>query len=403
MYKDTEQIPAGTEAIPGTIEEPNVYDLADWIEHPPAAAELVINDCLRKGDYMLIGGSSKSRKSWFMMEMAIAASQGAEFLNMKFRRSTVLYVDFELSNYNLYKRFSHILTAKGTKAKPGKLLINPFRGHYFEDPFDYLETIHEVVQQKQVDLVLWDPFSNMLTGQVSENDNAAILGILNGFRERLLKEEQCALIMSHHFSKGDQSTKDPLDRFSGAGAFARNADALITITKPLEGPKDTYDVHTTLRAFVSPDPYCIKWENFQFHTIEALPQQPGTKKRTGFMLDPDEIRLAMPYEDRPAPMTIVLQNLTRKFQNQASESTIRKQVEHHSIESTERVEGVSYYRIVNRSLGAMGAGPSSFISLHPITEEWIAEEIERRKAAKAKAQQKAKSAGQKPKEDTPAS
>ena len=53
------------------------------------------------------------------------------------------------------------------------------------------------------------------------------------------------MIFGHHFSKGNQARKDAMDRMSGAGAFARDADSLLVLTKH-EQP-DTYVVESILR------------------------------------------------------------------------------------------------------------------------------------------------------------
>src|SRR6266542_1756577 len=65
---------------------------AKEIETPPE----IIKGILHKGLKMVVGGSSKARKSWLFLDLALAVSAGALWLG-KFENTIakVLYVNFE--------------------------------------------------------------------------------------------------------------------------------------------------------------------------------------------------------------------------------------------------------------------------------------------------------------------
>ena len=69
-----------------------------------------------------------------------------------------------------------------------------------------------------------------------------------------------------HYSKGNQSEKDPLDRISGSGVFARDPDTIMGLTAHEED--NCYTVHSALRNFAGKEPFVIEWE-FPLFTIRS--------------------------------------------------------------------------------------------------------------------------------------
>jgi hypothetical protein len=67
------------------------------------------------------------------------------------------------------------------------------------------------------------------------------------------------LAITHHFSKGNQSAKDSIDRFSGSGVFARFPDALLTMTKHEED--NAFTVDATVRNFAPMNPFVLRWQH----------------------------------------------------------------------------------------------------------------------------------------------
>jgi len=78
------------------------------------------------------------------------------------------------------------------------------------------------------------------------------------FSERL----DCSFVYAHHFSKGNKSDTDHIDRASGSGVFARDPDAILTLTPHEE--EDHLVLEATLRDFLTPPPQVVEfsWPNF---------------------------------------------------------------------------------------------------------------------------------------------
>ena len=90
----------------------------------------------------------------------------------------------------------------------------------------------------------------------SENSSWGV-GLLCHDIERLMERSGAAIVYAHHFTKGNQSGKKAMDRMSGSGVFARDADTIVTLTEhKLEG---CFAVETTQRNMASTDPFVVEW------------------------------------------------------------------------------------------------------------------------------------------------
>ncbi len=76
--------------------------------------------------------------------------------------------------------------------------------------------------------------------------------------EALAVKTGAAVAFGVHYSKGNQASKDAIDRVSGSGVFARDPDSLLNFTKHEEA--DCYTVEATLRNFPPLDPFVVRWK-----------------------------------------------------------------------------------------------------------------------------------------------
>lgn len=104
-------------------------------------------------------------------------------------------------------------------------------------------------------LIVIDPIYKVL-GRRDENDAGHIAGLLNDL-ERLAVRTGAAVVFAAHFSKGNQAGKSAIDRVSGSGVFARDADTILTLTEHAEG--DAYTVEATVRNHAETPPFVVRW------------------------------------------------------------------------------------------------------------------------------------------------
>jgi hypothetical protein len=70
------------------------------------------------------------------------------------------------------------------------------------------------------------------------------------------------MIYVHHHSKGNQATKDSLDRSSGAGAWSRDPDAILDLSEHKKStPEDrSFTAEITVRDFSPINDFVVRWD-----------------------------------------------------------------------------------------------------------------------------------------------
>ena len=76
--------------------------------------------------------------------------------------------------------------------------------------------------------------------------------------EALAQKTGAALVVAHHFAKGDSTAKSAVDRMSGAGAWARDPDSIMVLT-PHEEP-DCFTVTAILRNLPQLPEFVVAWD-----------------------------------------------------------------------------------------------------------------------------------------------
>ena len=238
-----------------------------WGKRPTLAPEL-IPGILRKGRKMMIVGASKTGKSMLLSELAIAIAEGKEWLGRQCARGKVLYVNLEIPEDTFWNRLLDIYEKSGIEASDNLTVWN-LRGYAMQ--MDKL-TPRLVNRAKKLkpDVVIIDPIYKVITGD--ENSAEQMAKFCNEF-DKLCTQLGASTIYVHHHSKGFQGQKRSMDRASGSGVFARDADALLDLTElavgsVLAGTRVALRVEGTLREFAPFDPINI-WFDYPLHVLDT--------------------------------------------------------------------------------------------------------------------------------------
>ena len=209
----------------GIVDElPSLTYLDEALANPPKLPVELIEGIVRVGHKMLISGSSKAGKSFLLMQLCIALSEGMEWLGFRCKKSKVLYVNLEIDNASCINRFAEIYKALKLKPKHSHdIAMWNLRGRAM--PLDKLvpRLIRKVVHQG-FEAIIIDPIYKVITG---DENNASDMGAFCNQFDRICNETGCAVIYCHHHSKGSQGYKRAMDRASGSGVFARDPDAQL--------------------------------------------------------------------------------------------------------------------------------------------------------------------------------
>ena len=211
---------------------------------------------------------SKARKSWNLIDLAVALSMGADWCGFKTIPSKVLYVNLEIQTFSYRKRIKKV--AAGRQIQTGKLThfhAWNLRGH--EAEISKLVThITAKIAQAFFDLIIVDPIYKTY-GDRQENSNTE-MGQVLGYLEKLALKTNVAVLIAAHFPKGNLTGRDAIDRVAGASVFGRDPDVLLTMT-PHE-LEDAFVVTPILRDLPAIDEFVIQWNEHRFERIQADPK-----------------------------------------------------------------------------------------------------------------------------------
>ena len=225
--------------------------LADRLPEPPQ----VIHGVIRAGQVGMMAASSKAGKSWALLSLAFAVANGGEWLDWHTTKGRVLYINAELPPYDLQQRLDIIASATGRSSDLIDVWHLRGAGRAIRALIPFILARIEKNGEPYV-LIIPDPLYCFGEGR-DENDNAEQAKTMGEMSE-LAERSTAAVWAAHHFSKGNKSQTDHLDRASGAGMFARAVDVFITMTRHTE--EDCYTVETTCRSFARPEPFVVRWE-----------------------------------------------------------------------------------------------------------------------------------------------
>lgn len=205
-----------------------VENLATLLNNPPPLAPELLHGYLRKGHKFLLSGASKSGKSFALIELAVALSQGTEWFGFKCEKANVCYINLEIDRGSVVKRFEDVCKElKIDKSAVDKVNVINLRGK--AKPLDKLAPeLIEDLKGSDTDVIIIDPIYKVITGD--ENNATEMAQFCNQF-DVLCDKLHATVIYAHHHSKGTQGGKSAQDRASGSGVFARDPDALMDMVE----------------------------------------------------------------------------------------------------------------------------------------------------------------------------
>jgi len=263
---------------------------------------------LRLGSKLVIGGGSKMGKTWCLVDLALAVASGGKWLgHFPCKQGNVLYVNLELRRHTAGRRVRWIAEKRGLmqglKIRPevaSAIQTWNLRGKCY-DLVTMLSTARMRLKDKdgpKFSLIILDPIYKTY-GDKDENsagDMAALMLEIEQFAD----ECNAAIAFAAHFSKGNQSGKEAMDRISGSGVMARNPDAILTFTS--HEKEDCYTMDAILREFAPTPPLVLQWDaplmNPRVDLDPAKLKQPGKSVDT-FGPRADAIRQVLEEAGRP--------------------------------------------------------------------------------------------------------
>ena len=257
---------------------PPIVDAAEFVAEPLPQPPELVSGILHQGAKLVLGGGSKSFKTWCLLDLAVSVAHGLPWLNCETQAGRVLFLNFEIQPHAWQRRIAAVAQAKGIKVKPGAISLWNLRGHA-ADFRDLLPRITKQAQNASFALIVLDPIYK-LYGSTDENKAGDVAALMNGL-EKLAVDTDAAVAFGAHFAKGNASQKEAIDRVSGSGVFARDPDSILTFTKHEE--EEAFTVEAILRNHAHVKPFAVRWQFPLMRRADELDparlKQPGRKPR----------------------------------------------------------------------------------------------------------------------------
>lgn len=268
-------IPMDMSAPAPAAPEWSLVTAADMVATPPPTPPELIHALLYRGGTCMMSGASKSMKTYSMIAAGLAVSSGGNWFGFRCTASPVVYLNLELQDFAMAARVKEVARAMGI-TPPATFYVANLRGKLV-DIAALERQLPSVLEMTKAGLVIIDPHYKISAASgVDENSNDA-QGLLLYKLENAVCTQGAALMIAHHFSKGDKSQSKAMDRAAGGGALARWPDVVMTLTDHEEEGCATAEF--SLRNFAPVAPFVLRW-NYPTWTRDDT-VNPALLKKTG--------------------------------------------------------------------------------------------------------------------------
>lgn len=250
-------------------------DASTYLDSSPPEPDPILENVFEKGDKVAVLGASKSRKTFFLLDLALHLAIGKDFLGLKVTdKIKVLYVNLEIKPNHFHRRVSMI--ARAMKITPlnlsGQLHIFNARGV----GFDWNIILQFVLENcNEFDVVIFDPLYKLIDGD--ENSAKDMKPVLAAF-DVMANKKNVAVIYSHHDAKGNPGDRNIRDRGAGSNILARDYDAGIVLT-PHKADSNGLVLEFLCRNSISPHAKVVRFEGTFSIAEDLLPEVTTSKER----------------------------------------------------------------------------------------------------------------------------
>ena len=276
----------------GVQAKPSFLPLGELVEKFPKMKPVLIHGFLRRGETMNIIAPPKTGKSWLVTDLALSVATGTPWFGFPCEKGKVLIIDNELHPETSANRIPKVVAARKIELAKvqNDIYVDNQRGRLgnIEDLANQIEAL----KRYGFKLIIIDAFYRAMPKGTDENDNGTVAGIYN-LIDKYAAALDCAFVLIHHTSKGNQSLKAVTDVGAGAGSQSRASDTHVILRRHKE--QGVVVMESVVRSFPSVDPVCLRWNWPLWNRDDSLnPEDLDGKKeeRPNSANDPDPAILA---------------------------------------------------------------------------------------------------------------
>jgi len=233
---------------------PPIQDARELIATPAPTPPELVWGILHQGSKLVLGGGSKTFKTWTLLDLAVSVAAGEPWLSFKTTKGRVLFLNFEIAPAFFRQRIQAVLEAKHITLAPHALDVWNLRGRgccYTE----LLPMVRQRARGAGYSLIVLDPIYK-LYGDTDENSAGEVARLMNAL-ELVTVDTGASIGFGAHYAKGNAAAKEAVDRISGSGVFARDPDTILNFTRHEE--ENAFTVEATLRNHPPVEPFVARW------------------------------------------------------------------------------------------------------------------------------------------------
>ena len=225
---------------------------------PKPLKECIIEGMLRRGEVGNVIASTKTGKSWFGLMLLLSVATGKDWLGRCVARGPVLLIDNELHEETIENRLSAVRDKMNIRhdTHMERFEYVACRGNWVS-LIELMEQVRDQYQPGELNLIVIDAKYRLFGEGLQENSNDDQTTFHN-MCDRFAKEMDCPILLIHHATKGNQTTKSVTDVGSGGGSQARAVD-LHLILRPHE-QEGLAVLEAAVRSFAPVEPVSLQWK-----------------------------------------------------------------------------------------------------------------------------------------------
>ena len=212
--------------LPQSARKPLTVNADDWLVNEPPPLEYILDQVIERDSRVLLVGSSKTRKSFLALQLAICIASGIKFVSFNVPQPRrVLLVNLENADAWQHRRFRGMCKTLGVTQGMlgGRLTFLNGRGLGLT-----LEQIGAEAIKCHAEVIILDPLYK-LDGGADESDMAERKRLVAEL-ERMSTSTGAALVVVHHDPKGVAGDRNVRDRGAGSAVINRDVDSTLALT-----------------------------------------------------------------------------------------------------------------------------------------------------------------------------
>ena len=223
-----------------------------------ALPEPIIAGLISRGEKGELAGGSKSFKTWALINQALAIASGIPWWRFSTHPTPVIFLNLEIPRPFFEQRVRDVASALGV-AIPETFNVLHLRNVKLgeRDCWNaFLVRLKELCSAIQNPFLTSDPIYKLLGGR-NENSAGDVAQLLAQLDE-MVQLMDGSNFFGHHYSKGNQSDKEAIDRAAGSGVFQRDPDSILTMTAHKD--ESAFTVDSIIRNHLPVNAFCVSWK-----------------------------------------------------------------------------------------------------------------------------------------------